>query len=522
MQLTQGIHRAVQLHPDKIALECGDRAIGWATFADRVARLAGAFRARGVAPNDRVAMLAGNSDRYVEFYFATLWSGGVLVPINTRWSRAEMAACIDDCEPVLLIADGAHLTLALSLRDECKSVREVLLADVPSAASEQAHVADWESLIRNGDPAADARRNGQDLAALFYTGGTTGRAKGVMLSHANFMANSMMQIANLGLHETAVHLHVSPMFHVAGGARLFSVTVAGATHAVLEAFEPDAFLAAIERFNVTVTVVVPTVLNRLVDHPNLQRYDLSSLQLLSYGASPMPEALLKRAMQRLPGIAFLQSYGMTELSPVATMLMPRYHTFEGPDAGYTRSAGQAVFNAEVAVVDAQDRSLPTGEIGEICVRGPMVMQGYWRQPEQTAQALRGGWMHTGDAGYIDARGFVFLVDRVKDMIVTGGENVYSAEVENVIYQHPAVHECAVIGVPSDAWGESVHAIVVTKPGLVATPDEIIAFCRERIAHYKAPKSCNVLDEDLPKSGAGKILKADLRKPFWTHTTRGIN
>ncbi len=521
MQLTQGIHRAVQLHPDKLALACGDRTIDWAAFADRVARLAGAFRARGAQPGDRIAMLAGNSDRYVEFYFATLWAGGVLVPVNTRWSHGEIAACIDDCAPGLLIADAAHLSAAITLRTECASLRDVLLADAPNEVSVQSGIADWESLIRATEPMADARRNGVDLACLFYTGGTTGRAKGVMLSHANCMANSMMHIANLGLRD-AVHLHVSPMFHVAGGARVFSVTAAGATHAVLEAFDPDAFLAAIERFRVTLTVVVPTVLNRLVDHPNLQRYDLSSLQLLCYGASPMPEALLKRAMQRLPGIAFLQSYGMTELSPVATMLMPRHHTFDGEDAGYTRSAGQAVFNADIAVMDPQDRPLPSGEIGEICVRGPMVMQGYWRQPELTAQVLRNGWMHTGDAGYIDARGFVFLVDRVKDMIVTGGENVYSAEVENIIYQHHAVHECAVIGVPSDAWGEAVHAVVVTKPGMDVRADEIISFCRERIAHYKVPKSCDVRSEDLPKSGAGKILKADLRQPFWTDTSRGIN
>ena len=518
MQLTQGIHRAVQLHPDKVALVCGDRSVAWAVFADRVARLAAAFRARGVVPGDRVAMLANNSDRYVEFYFATLWAGGVLVPINTRWSPNEMAACIDDCEPVLLLCDALHFAAAQELSRRCASVRELLLADAPNGSG----VADWESLIRDNEPVADSRRDGSDLACLFYTGGTTGRAKGVMLSHDNFMANSMMHIANLGLHEAAVHLHVSPMFHVAGGARLFSVTAAGATHAVLEAFDPGAFLSAIERFKVTVTVVVPTVLNRLVDHPDLARYDLSSLQLLSYGASPMPEALLKRAMQRLPGIAFLQSYGMTELSPVATMLMPRYHTFEGPDAGYTRSAGQAVYNADVAIFDAEDRPLPTGSIGEICVRGPMVMQGYWRQPELTAEALRGGWMHTGDAGYIDARGFVFLVDRVKDMIVTGGENVYSAEVENVIYQHAAVHECAVVGVPSEAWGEAVHAIVVTKPGLNVESEEIIEFCRARIAHYKAPKTCEVRRDELPKSGAGKILKADLRKPFWTNATRGIN
>ena len=450
----------------------------------------------------------------------------MLVPINTRWSRAEMAACIDDCEPALLHCRLPRIcTPRWILRDECASLREVLLADAPnrSVAARSRHCRLGKPGPRTAEPVADARRNGAtDLACLFYTGGTTGRAKGVMLSHDNFMANSMMHIANLGLHEAAVHLHVSPMFHVAGGARLFSVTAAGATHAVLEAFEPDAFLAAIERFRVTVTVVVPTVLNRLVDHPDLQRYDLSSLQLLSYGASPMPEALLKRAMQRLPGIAFLQSYGMTELSPVATMLMPRYHTSKDR----TRAT---------RVRRARPCSMPTlrswmrrparcrrATIGEICVRGPMVMQGYWRQPELTAEALRDGWMHTGDAGYIDARGFVFLVDRVKDMIVTGGENVYSAEVENVIYQHPAVHECAVIGVPSDAWGEAVHAIVVTKPGTGVTPTRSLRSAASASRTTKRRRSCDVRSEELPKSGAGKILKADLRKPFWTNTTRGIN
>jgi long-chain acyl-CoA synthetase len=522
MQLTQGIHRAVQLHRHRLALVCGERAVDWGRFADRVSRLAGAFRARGVGMGDRVAMLANNSDRYVEFYFATLWAGGVIVPVNTRWSVNEIASSLDDAQPLLLLCDRAHLAVARELMARCPSLKALLLADCPDDVSDAESIPHWEALIRDTAPIADARRGGADLACLFYTGGTTGRAKGVMLSHANCMANSMMHIANLGLHEDAVHLHVSPMFHVAGGARLFSVTAAGATHAVIEAFDPAEFFAAIERFRVTVTVVVPTVLNRLVDHADLHRYDLSSLQLLSYGASPMPETLLKRALERLPGIDFLQSYGMTELSPVATMLMPRYHTFEGPDAGFTRSAGQAVVNADVVIMDANDQPLPTGGIGEICVRGPMVMLGYWRQPEMTAQALRNGWMHTGDAGYIDARGFVFLVDRVKDMIVTGGENVYSAEVENVIYQHPAVHECAVIGVPSDAWGEAVHAIVVTKPGVVAEPEEIIAFCRERIAHYKTPKSCEVRAEELPKSGAGKILKTELRKPFWIRSTRGIN
>jgi long-chain acyl-CoA synthetase len=310
-----------------------------------------------------------------------------------------------------------------------------------------------------------------------------------------------------------VHLHVAPLFHVAGGSRVFTTTVAGGTHAVIPRFEPELFLAAVERFRVTVTVVVPAMLNALLEYPHLERYDLSSLQLLTYGASPMPETLLRRTMQRLPGIEFLQSYGMTELSPVATMLGPRYHVFDGPDAGRVRSAGQAVFNADVAVMDDQERPLPAGQVGEVCVRGPMVMQGYWRQPELTAEALRGGWMHTGDAGYLDDDGFLFLVDRVKDMIISGGENVYSAAVENVIHQFPGVHECAVIGVPSERWGEAVHAIVVAQAGTEIDIDALLSHCRTALAGYECPKTVEVRPEPLPRSGAGKILKTELREPF---------
>jgi long-chain acyl-CoA synthetase len=332
----------------------------------------------------------------------------------------------------------------------------------------------------------------------------------------------MTALVNLGIREDSVHLHVSPLFHVAGGSRVFTTTVAGGTHATIPRFEPDLFLRAIETFRVTVTVVVPTMLNALLQHPDLDRYDLSSLKLLTYGASPMPEELLRQAMARFPDIGFLQSYGMTELSPVATCLPPRYHVFTGPDAGRIRSAGQAVYNADVAIFDKDDRPLAPGQVGEVCVRGPMVMQGYWRQPELTAEALRSGWMHTGDAGYLDAQGFLFLVDRVKDMIISGGENVYSAAVENVIYQFPGVHECAVIGIPSEQWGEAVHAIVVPRAGAVIDTDALLAHCRGQLAGYECPKSVEVRAEELPKSGPGKILKTELRKPFWQNESRSIH
>jgi long-chain acyl-CoA synthetase len=522
MRLTQGIHRAVQLYPDQAALLGDGVACTWRTFADRIARLAGVIQARGVAPGERVAMLAGNSPRFVEFYFATLWAGAVMVPVNTRWALPEKVHCLNDSGACLLFADAAGHADAPALLAHCPALRSVVHTDAgvgPEAADDSA---DYEALLAAHDPVPDAERGGDDLAALFYTGGTTGRAKGVMLSHDNFMSNSMTALVNLGIRHDSVHLHVSPLFHVAGGSRVFTVTVAGGTHAVIPRFDPVLFLDAIERYRVTVTVVVPTMLNSLLQYPELERYDLSSLKLLTYGASPMPEALLRQTMARLPGVEFLQSYGMTELSPVATSLAPRYHVFDGPDAGRIRSAGQAVFNADVRVVGADDRPLAVGEVGEVCVRGPMVMQGYWGQPELTAATVRDGWMHTGDAGYLDDHGFLFLVDRVKDMIISGGENVYSAAVENVIYQFPGIHECAVIGIPSATWGEAVHAIVVPRPGAEIDVQALLAHCRAQLAGYECPKTVEIRTADLPKSGAGKILKTDLRQPFWDQQTRGIH
>ena len=518
MRLTQGIHRAVQLYARRPALLGDGFACTWQEFADRVARLAGVLRARGIGPGDRVAMLAANSPRYVEFYFATLWAGAVMVPVNTRWALPEKVHCLNDSGARLLLVDAdAHAEVA-PLREQCPAIEGVIHAGDGNAGGFD----DYEALLAMQAPVADAERGGNDLAALFYTGGTTGRAKGVMLSHDNFMANAMTALVNLGIREHSVHLHVSPLYHVAGGSRLFTTTVAGGTHAVIARFDPERFLDAVERYRVTVTVVVPAMLNTLLDYPHLDRFDLSSLELLCYGASPMPEALLKRTMERLPGIRFLQSYGMTELSPVATSLAPRHHVFEGPDAGRVRSAGQAVFNADVAIMDPQDHPLPVGRVGEVCVRGPMVMQGYWRQPELTAQALRNGWMHTGDAGYLDGDGFLFLVDRVKDMIVSGGENVYSAAVENVIHEFAGVHECAVIGVPSERWGEAVHAIVVPRGAAELDVDALLAHCRKSLAGYECPKTVEVRREPLPRSGAGKILKTELRKPHWQGQSRSIH
>jgi acyl-CoA synthetase (AMP-forming)/AMP-acid ligase II len=301
------------------------------------------------------------------------------------------------------------------------------------------------------------------------------------------------------------------MFHLADCSATFALTDAGGTHAFMPRFDPVVMMRLIQDLGVTNSILVPAMIGMLVNHPSIGDYDLASLRGLMYGGQCISEAILRRAIDCLPRCGFLQAYGMTELSPVATFLPARYHTTEGPYAGRLRAAGRAAQTAEIRIVDDQDREVPRGTVGQIIVRGPMVMQGYWNQPRLTAGALQGGWMHTGDGGYMDDEGFVFVVDRIKDMIITGGENVYSAEVENAIYQHPAVAMCAVIGVPDEQWGERVHAVVVVKPGQSVSGPDLIAHCRQLIAGYKCPRTVDVRTEALTLSGAGKVLKTVLRK-----------
>jgi long-chain acyl-CoA synthetase len=520
-QLTLGIRRAVTLRPEATALKCGPTARTWRHLAQRISRLAAAFRAMGIKNGDRVAMLSHNTDRYVEYVFATLWAGAVAVPLNTRWAARELRDCIVDADPKLLLTDRDHLATALELGNDCAGISDLIVADSTAPCG----LTCYEELIATHDAIDDAGRSGEDLACLFYTGGTTGRPKGVMLSHNNLMTNSLVAIANMSMTEATVHLHVSPLFHVAGGARLFSVTLAGGTHVVLPRFEPRSFLQTLSQERATLTIIVPTMLNALLNaiesDPELARLDLSALELLTYGASPMPEPLLRRAMALLPHVSFMQGYGMTECSPTISVLSPHWHRYEGPDSKL-RSAGRPVHAADVAILDGEGKAVPHGVTGEVCVRGPLVMQGYWKAPELTAETLREGWLHTGDAGYLDADGFLFLVDRVKDMIVTGGENVYSAEVEAALYEHPGILECAVIGIPDATWGEAVLAVVVPKPDITIRADELDQICRGRIAGYKCPKHYEFRTEPLPKGGPGKILKSELRAHYWQSHDRQIN
>jgi long-chain acyl-CoA synthetase len=356
---------------------------------------------------------------------------------------------------------------------------------------------------------------------LFYTGGTTGRSKGVMLTHTNCLANAFASITHTRQTEHVVGLHAGPLYHAAAGSRVFINTILGATHVVIPRFSVIGVMEAIHTHKVTATSMVPTMMTMMLNEPRFAEFDLSSLEYIGYGGAPMPVATLAALIEKLPKVRFSQAYGMTELSPACTYLEPHDHTLDPSKIHRLASGGRAAFGCDLRVVDENDRDVPVGAIGEIIVAGPTVMKGYWRQPEMTAEALRGGYMHTGDAGYLDADGYVYVSDRIKDMIVTGGENVYSIEVENALISHPALREVAVIGVPHDKWGEAVHAVVTLKAGQSVTAEELIAHCRTLIAPFKCPSSVEFRDA-LPLSQANKILKTELRKPFWEGRRRGVN
>src|SRR3954454_15995288 len=514
MYLTQGLHRAVQQHPNDIATICADRTRTHAESVDRIARLAAAFRGLGAQDGDRVAILSLNSDRFHEFLGATLWAGGVVVPVNVRWAVPEIAESLAEVDARTLVVDDFFAGWVDGIRELYPGLQHVVHAgDGPTPDGAVA----FEALIADTEPMEDTRRGGADLAGVFYTGGTTGRSKGVMLSHANPLTSSFGALAAESYGRDGIGLHAAPMFHVAAFSVWVGGVVLGGTHVTIPFFDPVAVMTATQEHHVTDILLVPTMIQLVVDHPRIDDFDLTSVRRVLYGASPMSDALLGRAMKVWPDARFLQAYGMTELSPAATVLTPDDHE----DPRRRQSVGRAAPHTEVRIVGPDDVELPRGEAGEIVVRGGNVMLGYWNRPEETAQAVRGGWMHTGDGGYMDDAGYIYLTDRLKDMIITGGENVYSVEVESVLTQHPSIATCAVIGVPDETWGERVHAVVVPAGGATVTLEELHEFCAERIAGYKTPRSMELV-EGLPLSAAGKVLKRELRKPYWENQERAVH
>lgn len=508
------IRAATRGRPDVAATVFAGRTRSWGETLDRAARIAGGLRALGIGAGDRVGVLSPNNDDYVALYLAVPWVGAVMVPLNCRWSQAENRFAIADSEPRLIFVS-----------DDMADANAVLLEEEggPMIVAMGRSRLGWRTLAEliASDPVEDVGRCGDDLLAIFYTGGTTGRAKGVMLSHAGLVANCGA-MRDFGLFPNGcLTLIVPPLFHLAAAATLTTTMLSGGTAVIDRAFDSVTTLDLIANARTTDAMMVPTMIQMMLDAPGFDPAKLISMRRIMYGASPMQEATLDRIMAAAPHIDFVQAYGMTEVSCTATLLGADFHRGAHRTAGRHRGAGHPVPIAEIAIVDEADVPVPIGEVGEILVRGPGVMLGYWNQPELTAETLRGGWMHTGDGGRLDEHGILYVVDRLKDMIVSGGENVFSAEVEGVLALYPGVAQVAVIGVPDARWGERVHAIVLPRPGADVGEAALVAHCRERIAGYKCPRSMEFRTTSLPLSPAGKILKTELRAPYWQGRTRNV-
>jgi long-chain acyl-CoA synthetase len=487
----QPLNRALGTASEFPAVVCQDNRRTYAELGSRCRRLAGAMRKLGLAPHDRVGVIALNSDRYLELYLGLPAAGYVLVPVNSRLAPAEMRAILDDAGVSVLFAD----------------------ADYPGAAGVSKVLTmpdDYEDLIAAADemPLGDGVGE-DDLAALFYTSGTTGAAKGAMHTHRSLVSSALHFMATWPFDRQTRWLVASPMFHTGGILATLATVWAGGTHVIMPRFEPDLAIDLIEREAVTHTLLVPTMLAMAAGAQLARPRDVGSLRYLSHGASPISAETLRRTRQAFPGAELLHVYGTTESTPI-TGLLP--HEERILDTPLVRSCGQPATGVEMRIVDDTMTSLPPRAIGELAVRSPSVMAGYWRKPEATAEVMRDGWYLTGDLGYLDEESHLFLVDRAKDMIVSGGENIYSTEVEDALGSYPGVEEVAVFGVPNERWGESVYAVVHTRKEI--TSDELTAHCREQIAGFKVPRCIELRTEPLPKSAAGKILKRELRKPHW--------
>lgn len=510
MHMTQGVHRAAQIKPNATATVFGERRRSWREFQDRVARLAAVLVAQGLQAGDRVAAIMQNSDRYIELYYATWWAGGVIVPGNTRWAVGEHVHALHDSGAELLFLDKAFSALAKPLEEGCPIGSVLYFDDGP--APDGTHI-EAEALIASTAPMADACSEDEALAALFYTGGTTGRSKGVMLTHRSLTASYLCGAALKSTSEDHLFLHAAPMFHIGDASRMVGTTIMGGTHVVIPFFTPERFARAVEVEGITDILLVPTMFSMLREYAGEHPVDLGSVRLVAYGAAPITETLLTQAMGMFTNAEFVGGYGLTEMSPNGSFLTHDFHKPSPEGKSYLRSIGRAIVGHDLKIVDEAMNERPRGSVGEIVIRGPGVMAGYWRQPELTSKALVDGWLRTGDAAYMDEDGFVFLVDRLKDMIVSGAENIYSAEIENALSSHADIVECAVIGIPHEKWGEAVHAVVRLRTGAATSAEDIIAHCHGQIARYKSPRSVEFRTEPLPLSGAGKILKTELRKPY---------
>jgi fatty-acyl-CoA synthase len=499
-----------------VAMVFQDRTTSFADLDRNASRVANGLIALGQRPQQRVGYFGKNSDRYFEVMLGALKANMAIVGVNWRLAAPEVAYVLSDAGCEVIFADAEFAPLIEKIGAECSRLRHRVVVD--SERDGWSHYPAWRDAQGSEDPQLPIAPD--DDAIQLYTSGTTGHPKGVQLSNANYLAFfRAAQAAKWGDFSAGeANLVAMPNFHVAGTNMGVATLAQGATAIIQREVNPGEILELIARHRIKSAFLVPAVIGMLVQHPRIREADISSLRSMFYGASPIAEALLAQAQATFAGCGFTQLYGLTETVGAATALQPADHVAE---KGLLRSCGKPYPGIDVRTIDSAGRATKPGEVGEIVICGDVVMKGYWNKPDATAAAIRDGWFYTGDAGYFDSDGFLYIHDRVKDMIVSGGENIYPAEVENAVFGHPAVADVAVIGVPDDKWGEAVKAVVVLKPGASATAADVIAFARTRIAGYKVPKSVDFIAA-LPRNPSGKILRRELREPYWAGKQRRVN
>jgi len=516
--------RAETLFGGKVGVVDGEKRFTYAEFGERSRRLAAAIRALGVRPGGAVSFLTYNTHHLLEGYYGVLQAGAVLNPINIRLHPTDIAYVLNHAESRVLFFHRDFAPMVEAMRGGLETVKHFVVLEPegppPSAAAE------YEALLAAAAPLrTDPEVDENSVAELFYTSGTTGRPKGVALTHRSLNLHALYSIISKRLGDATVHLHVVPMFHVNGWGAPHTITAVGGTHVLLRRIDPVEILRLVQAERVTDLYAVPAIFNAIVNHPEFGKYDLRSLRLLMSGGAPPAPALVAAMLDKFGCEAFV-GYGLTETSPVLTLARPKAHLqHEPPERQLERRTrtGYPILGVEVRVVDENGRDVSADgvAVGEIVARSNVVMDGYFKDPQGTAAAIRDGWFHIGDMANIDAEGYVNIVDRKKDIIISGGENISSVQIENTLYAHPAVFECAVIPVPDDRWGEVPKALVVLKPGAAVTEAEILEFCRERLAGFMVPKSVEFLDA-LPKGGTGKILKGELRDKYWAGQSRRVH
>ncbi len=515
--------RAVQLFGAKIGIVDGARRFTYREYDDRVNRLAGALRALGTAPGDVVSYLSFNSHQLLEGYYGVLQAGAILNPVNIRLTPQEIGYVLGHSGTRTLIFHAEFLPLVEQIRPALASVAHYVICEPRETP---AWARDYEALLAGSAPLApdlDAIDE-HAVAELFYTSGTTGQPKGVASTHRTLFLHGLATIPALGVSDADVALHVVPLFHVNGWGTPHTVTAVGGRHVMLRRFDPAELMRLVQQERVTKLLGVPAILNAVLNHPRFGEFDLSSLNVVVLGGAPSPPALI-RAIEDRMGCPAIVGYGLTETSPVISLSWPKAHL---ADSRENRLAAQAktglpIVGARVRVVDPEGRDVPRDgvTVGEIITRSNMVMEGYYKDSKATAAAIRGGWFHTGDMAVIDEEGYLLIVDRKKDIIISGGENISSVEIEAAVAGHPAVLECAVVAVPDDAWGEVPLATVVLKPGEVLTTDDLTAYLRGHLAHFKMPRRIEFRPQ-LPRGGTGKVLKSQLRAPHWAGRERQVN